>query len=322
MNRNTDVVAQGLAAIGPFKLFIAARRRDADEEAAKMHPKASATPPAPFLGSGSGAPLPVATSAEVEETVPETPPALPRAGDVAPHSGSEIGVTPKVQATPAPRTPSPPTEPPSMTPETALATTNTTRNAAEEAIPQTGPSNTTRVATEDATPQAGLSGVPPAPEEVSGTDASEATALAEPITVEAAMAQFEAIWHMSQPEKLPVMVQKAYAGRDRDPGAFAQKLIGAGMGGFLLPALEAAVVTLIRVDPHFQAAHLLSRKPDYAPLFAIDLEEEDYHADDSTLQGEADRPEDSTLRGEADHADENTLPGEADRAALRGDSPF
>jgi hypothetical protein len=286
MNRNMDVVAQGIAAIGPFKLFIAARRQEADEEAARIQPKASALPPAPLWGSGSTAPLPLVTHTEEEEASAEAvPPAAP----------------PRVQTTPMPITPpSPPTGHPSVPPETAPPTTSTSRLVTEDAIPQPPPSE-----------------VPPALEGVPVADTSEATVLAEPTTVEAARAQFEATWHMSQPEKLPRVVREAYAERDRAPNEFAQKMIGAGIEGFLPEALEAAVATLIRMDPHFQEADVLSRRSDYAPLFQIELQEEDYHADDSTLRNDAERSEES-----AADMEERTLPGEADRAALRGDQPF
>lgn len=305
MKQNMDVVAQGIAAIRPYIRFIAARRRDADEEAAQIQPKAS-LPSVPLWGNGSAAPLPAVThteeaEAEVAEAVP---PVAPRVTAFAAPGGSDIGVPPKVQTTPMPMTPpSSPTGHPSVPAETAPPSTSTSRRVTEDAIPQPPPSE-----------------VPPASEAVSEADAGEAsktTAHAEPTTLEAARAQFEATWHMSQLEKLPRVVREAYTERDRAPNEFAQKLIGAGIEGFLPEALEAAVATLIRMDPHFQEADVLSRTPNHAPLFRIELQEEDYHAEDSTARNDIERGEER-----AADMEERMLPGEADRAALRGDDPF
>jgi hypothetical protein len=269
MNRNMDVVAQGIAAIGPFKLFIAARRQDADEEAARIQPKAS-VPPAPVWRSGSTAPLPLVTHTEEEEG--EGAEKVRPAAAFASPRGSEIGVPPKVEAPTVPVTHAPsPTGHPSERQENALPITNTPRLVVEDATPPAGPSE---------------------------VDSSETTVLADPPTVDEAWAQFEATWHMSQPETLPRVVREAYDGRQQAPDHFAQKLIGAVTEGLVPKAVEAAVATLIRVDPHFQEAVVLARNPNHAQLFHIELQEADYHAEDSTS------------------------PGEADRAALRGDEPF
>lgn len=279
MNRNTDVVAQGLAAIAPFKLFIAARRQDVEDEAAKMHSKASVAPGAPFGGSGSSTPLSVVASTEEEEAdgaEEAARTAVPRATDSAPTG------EPGVQAT------------------TETATTPTLPQ--RETVPPT--TKTTRLATQETAPQAGLSEGSPAPERVSVTDASEATVLSYLATPEEAMVQFEASWHLSESGRLPRVVQQAFVQRDREPDAFAQKMIGASLEGFLPEALEAAVATLIRVDPYFQAADLLSRKPGYSQLFKIELDAEDYGASDNPLQDEDECAEDRTLSGEADRAAE------------------
>lgn len=300
MNRNLDVVAQGIAAIGPYKRFIAARRRDADEEAAQIKPKESASPPAPLWGSGSTAPLPFVTHTEEAEAegAESARPDAPRATTFAPQSGSEREVPPEVQATPMPITPiPPPTGHPSVEPETTLPLISVPLPVADRITPHSTP----------------LEGVFVS-EEVAATNVSKATVLPEPTTVEEAWAQFEATWYLSQPEKLPGVLREVYDGRDRVPNEFAQKMIGASLNGFLPEALEAAVIPLIRFDPHFQEADVLSRKSDYASLFEIELQAEDYHADDSGLSDDS--------QASVPGTDDSPLPGEADRAALRGDDPF
>lgn len=301
MKQNMDVVAQGIAAIRPYLRFIAARRRDADEEAAQIQPKASA-PSVPLWGSGSTAPLPAVTHTEPETVGAEDArPDAPRATTFTRQSGSEREVSREVQVTPLPFTPSlPPTDHLTVPPETTLPSTSVPLPVAEAATADRGP----------------LEGVSVS-EEASEVDVSEAPTLPEPSTGEAARAQFETIWRMSPPERIPRMVREAYAERDRAPDYFAQKLIGAVREGLVPPALEAAVATLIRLDSHFQEADLLAHTPGHDQLFQIELQEEDYHADDSGLSGDT-----AHLRVSVPSMEDDLPQGEADRAALRGDAPF
>lgn len=123
-------------------------------------------------------------------------------------------------------------------------------------------------------------------------------------------AQFETAWRAAPPERLPQMVQNAYAQREEQPDIFAQRMVGASANGYLTPALEQAIEELERVDTHFQAAHLLFQDPQFAGLFEIAMDARDYGDDDTSAEAES------------DYTDDISAEGEADRAAANGEEPF
>lgn len=270
MSTTTDVVAEALAAIAPYKLFIAARRKDADEEAAKV--KGNGTPVLSLFDTGSPTPPPTETPAA--EVV------LPQPSGAAP-TGSGTAMPPSASAM--------------NTPEAELQAGATPLPTVPEAAPPTS------------------SAVPSLDEETRG----EAWATVVPTTATEALAQFDAAWSLSKPERLPLMVQEAYAQREEVPDMFAQLMVGAVAQGYFSPDLERAVTDLIRLDAHFQAAHVLFQDEQFVGLFEIAMQDGDYLA-----EGAVERADETSEEGAAERMDETPADGEADRAVERGEEPF